>query len=463
MGFWALLPLVVGCGDGANGAVTAASERGPLAPGGEPNSSGAQPPDTSGEGRARDVTSMDGEASRWVFDDRELRTYELTLDAATWADLQRNARDEQYAEAELRVDDVALSRVGLRFKGSVGTLGGCFDDSGRQTCSKLSMKLKLDEYDPAQRLDGLKRLNFHSMILDASQLRERLAYRIFAEMGVVSPRAAHARLVVNGELLGLFALVEEVDGRFTDDHFGAGDGDGNLYKEQWPNTDDPEALSASLETNEDTADHSALSRFSAELDGASRADLPAVVARYMDVDQLLTYLVVDRAIINWDGVTAFYCFDTPCENHNYYLYQHETEDVFTLIPWDLDNTFQLDSPLAAVPGPFAAPEDCDVRYMAFGRGVMAPACDPLLLGVALSGADRIALAFDRLLSGPLELSTMEGWLDTWQAQIEPAVAEDDNGPGLEDVRSAIDTLRANLVRVRERALAEREALAGSSP
>jgi spore coat protein CotH len=107
------------------------------------------------------------------------------------------------------VGDTSLSGVATRFKGSLGTLAGCFRDDGSQYCSKLSMKLKFDEYVRDQRFFGLKRLNFNSMILDSSSLRERLAYRLFREMGVAAPRAVHARLRINGELIGLFSLVEE--------------------------------------------------------------------------------------------------------------------------------------------------------------------------------------------------------------------------------------------------------------
>ena len=46
-------------------------------------------------------------------------------------------------------------------------------------------------------------------------------------------RSTHARVVV-GEFVGLFALTENIDGRFTRANFN--DGTGNLYKEVWPFT-----------------------------------------------------------------------------------------------------------------------------------------------------------------------------------------------------------------------------------
>ena len=50
---------------------------------------------------------------------------------------------------------------------------------------------------------------------------------------------------------------------------------------------------------------------------------------------------------------------------------------------------------------------------------------------------------------------LEGWLDAWQAQLEPVVAEDVNGPGLDEFRAAVGNLRGSLATLRARAIADR--------
>lgn len=449
-------------GEGMGGRPPGSAGQGATSPGGSDGLPGAGQggtdlggsPATGGSAGTGVELPVDA-AAAWVFDDAELHTYELTLDPGVWAALQLDALDEQYAEASLSAGDIQLGRVALRFKGSLGSLVGCFADDGTRICSKLGMKLKFDEYLPEQRFLGLKRLNFNAEYWDSSLMRERVAYRVFREMALVAPRAAHARLVINGEYQGVFDVVEEVDGRFTHDHFAEGNRNGNLYKEQWPNTDDPVVLGTRLETNEDVADHSLLLQFHADLARAAQSDLPQAVARYMDVDSLLGYLAVDTHIIDWDGMATFYCNDEDCENHNYYLYQHETEPRFDLIPWDLDNTFSLDSPLAGVPGVFDMPTDCSLRYPASGRMLMAPACDPLLHGLVQSDGARYVAQLERLIEGPLAPGRIESWIDTWQAQIEGAVAEDTQGPSVDEFHGEIDRVKNVLPMLRDRISADR--------
>jgi spore coat protein CotH len=380
------------------------------------------------------------------------------MDPVIWQQLQDEALEERYVEAELDVEGQHLSRVGVRFKGSLGTLYSCFSPDGTRyasdgslICPKLSMKIKLNEYLPEQHLSGLKRLNFNSMAKDRSQLRERLAYRVFRDMGLPTPRAVHARLSVNGEDQGLFTLVEDVDGRFTDDRFTRG-GDGNLYKEQWPTTVDAAVLDEHLETGPEIVDHSALLRFKADLAGAEPAALPEVVARYMDVDKLLAHLAVARAIHDWDGVMTFLCEEGgPCTNHNFFLYQHEDEARFSLIPWDVDRVFELEPPLAAMPDVFGPVPDCSVRYPDAEGELIAPGCELLLRGAVGAGPDRVAAQLERLLAGPFAPGLIEGWLDSWQTQIEPEVSTDARGPGLDEFHRSLLELRETVAVLRGQA------------
>jgi spore coat protein H len=393
-----------------------------------------------------------GTEAAWVFDEGEVRTYELEMPAEEWEYLKAHARDEQYQKAALSVDGEPVGEVGLRFKGGIGTLRRCTNGSGALTCPKGSLKIKFDEYEPERRFHGLKRLNLHS-IREPSHLHERLGYRLFREMGVAAPRAVHSWLVMNGEPLGLFASVENVDGRFTDAHFE--EGDGNLYKEQWPGQVDPSQLV--LESDDEAPDHGVMVQLIGDLAAAEPAELGAVVARYLDIDNLFAYVAVDRAISNWDGITAFYCSGGGCRNHNQYLYQHEDEPRFSLIPWDLDNTFAASSSFEYVPSLFEVPADCSLTYRVYGDfRVMAPGCDPLLRGLAQNDRERYRAQQARLLEGPFELEPLQAWVDAREAQLLPFVTDDPNGPGLAAFRAAVAELRRDIRLLALRLRAERD-------
>ncbi len=390
-----------------------------------------------------------------VFDEAVLRTYELTVAGADWAWLNDHALEEQYVPATLTVDGQRWENIGVRYKGAVGNLRLCFDQQGNRTCDKLSMKLKFNEYVPDQRFYGLKRLNFHSMRSDPTAMHDRIAYGLFRASGVPAPRAVHARLVVNGELLGLFALVEAVDGVFTRDRFGGADGgEGNLYKEVWPVYTAPQPYLDALETNEDedpSVDR--MQRFAAALAQTDDAGFRATLEAWMDVPTLMRYLAVDRLIENWDGIVAWYCHGGACFNHNYYWYEQTDRDRVWLVPWDMDNTFVTPSPVRqkyGIPDWNEIPATCDPIPIFLNVSALPPACDDLIRRLAtVTWADYQA-ATAELLAGPASQPEIDARIDFIKAQIAPAVAEDPNGTDPLVWQSAVEHLRKEMPVLRAR-------------
>lgn len=389
----------------------------------------------------------------YVFDDDVLRTYELAVAPADWQWLNDNALLEEYVPATLHFEGREFGPIGVRYKGGFGTLRACFDAQGNRTCPKLSMKLKFNEYDPEGRFYGLKRLNFHSMVRDPSLMHDRLAYALYRDMGVPAPHAVHARLVVNGELLGLFALIEDVDGRFTRDRFPDG-GRGNLYKEIWPVHLTEQPYLDKLETNEDeNPSAQKMVRFATALAGATDATFVSVLEAWTDAPTLMRYLAVDRAIDNWDGIVAWYCLGGSCFNHNYYWYEETGADRVWLVPWDMDNTFQVPNPIRTnfgMPDWNETPSSCTPIPLFLGIGGRPPACDPLLRRLATVTWDRYVAATREFFDGPFRLDALAARLDRWQAQIAPAVAEDPNGPGTGTWQAQLQKLRSDLPSLRAR-------------
>lgn len=390
-----------------------------------------------------------------ISDQDELRHYEVVVDPQQWARINDTAYLEEYIEGKLMFEGAVVEPVGLRFKGFRGSLYNCFwfDGEGKaigRVCDRLSLKLSFNEYDPEGRFYGLKKLNFHAMNNDRSKLRERLSYWLFRQFGVPAPRSVHATLSVNGQPLGLFALVEQVDGRFTRARFNDG-GEGNLYKQRWPmSSTDPEYFMSGLKTNEHDEGVSvdAMVSFAEALQDADEDSIEATLAAHTDLDAMMRFLAVDRAVNHWDGITAFRCrpeeevpplppevraAQTPplgwevCQNKNFYWYEEGADDGarMWLVAWDTDLTFASRQPFPAWD---EEPESCPIRQS--GR---PPGCDPLIRYFATTLRERYVEASVALLDGPFDQKRIERRLRRWWAQIEPHM--DPPNPLLGDLHS----------------------------
>ncbi|MDG2450619.1 MAG: CotH kinase family protein [Saprospiraceae bacterium] len=380
--------------------------------------------------------------SDYIYDQSKLHTFELNLPAGNLEKLDNDPTAEKYVEGSLTFEGETLSPIGIRYKGSIGAYVGCVsgsdwsNPSGRKTCTKLSMKVKVNWNDSDDKFYGLKKLQFHSQNLDDSQMRDRLGYHLFREMDVPAPRSVHAKLLVNGVFVGVFAMVEQIDGRFTRQNFD--NGKGNLYKEIWPlhSSGSPFRSAdylASLETNEDEDPTSEMiESFARAIQSASEDSLKAVVGRWMNVDEIIAYAVVDRTIRADDGPFHWYCdggiSSADCSPHNFYWYEEPTERTMHLIPWDLDNAFEniiLDNnpvtPIADSWGETSS--NCEpFSYGRFNLMQKSAACDKLIYAWTLFEDEYLAIKED-FKNGPFAEEEVSPLLDLWAAQIREATQE----------------------------------------
>ena len=376
--------------------------------------------------------------SDYIFDQDRLHTFELNLPGAALTALDADPTAEKYVEGSLTFEGETISPVGIRYKGSVGAwVGGTsgmnpFMPSGHKTRTKLSMKVKVNWNGSDTLFYGLKKLQFHSQNLDPSQMRDRLGYWLFREMGVPAPRSVHARLVINGKFYGLYALTEQIDGRFARYHFE--NGNGNLYKEIWPinsngQTHDPSAYLNQLKTNEDKDPNvDNMLAFGSEIANASETELTDVITNRMDISEIMAFAVVDRAIKNDDGPFHWYSDGSNSFNHNYYWYEDPVEQKFHLIPWDMDVSFQNikgeKNPVTQIADEWGKVRaDCDpFNHGPFNIPQRSAACDKLTRG--WSKFDKEYSEFrTQLLAGPLSVEQADARIDAWVDQIREATIE----------------------------------------
>lgn len=415
-----------------------------------------------GEGDAPDAGALEidartGPTSDDLFDPTRVHRWEVTVAAADWEQINSDPRAEAYVPADVRWGEYVVAQAAIRYKGGVGSLGLCFDQQGNRLCPKLSMKLRFDEYVAGQRFAGLKRINFHAMMRDASHMKDRLGYGLFRAAGVPAPRSAHARLIVNGEDLGVFALVEEIDGEFVEDHFRDvdGSGEGNLYKEVWPMYGSATPYINALETNEDLNPNvDKMVRFAGALEGANAANFRATIGTWIDIPTLVSFMAVDRLIDNWDGIVAWYCTAQGiCRNHNYFWYEEVGRDRVWLIPWDLDNTMQVPSLMRdsyGVPDWNASPTDCALRQVFFGYYARPAGCDRLIGLTAQTLWAEYEARTAEILAGPASAAVMEAEMAAMEALLEVEVMTDSFGPGINAWRQGVNDLRNDLPTLRAR-------------
>ncbi len=252
-------------------------------------------------------------------------------------------------------------------------------NSGNRTlrAPKRSWKVNFEIGGDDQRLVDMSRLNLKAMYNDPAQMREALAWQLFAGAGVPASRHTYAKLAINDRYRGLFFLVEQVDRRMLKDHFGGNDG-GNLYKaycddigcatlerrvgedgddsgRQYFKAKSIDDRSYRLKSNEDDAQantYDDLAELIRRIDGVGlsggderfasddyRASLDAV----MSMPAFLRWAGVNLLAGSWDNY-----FATPA---NYYLYNAGRKGAresfvespyFVLLPWDYDNSFGID-------------------------------------------------------------------------------------------------------------------------
>ena len=252
-------------------------------------------------------------------------------------ELHRNAFgvDLPWARGAVAADGAVFPDVGIRYKGN-GTLG----DAAKSI--KRSFKIDLDKHGGMARYHGLKVLNLHCGVTDPSKLREALGYALYRAAGVPAPRTAFAevRLTVpgkyDGELLGLYTLLEPVDRAFLAAHFGA---DGGLLmkpeglRDFEDKGDDWAKYKDTYKPNrEPTADEAKrLIAFARLVAAADDETFAKEVGSYLDVDAYLRFLAVTALIVNTDSFFAL--------GHNYYLYLDPTTGRLRFVPWDLDRAF----------------------------------------------------------------------------------------------------------------------------
>jgi hypothetical protein len=241
---------------------------------------------------------------------------------------------EIYHVCDVTFDGLTTTNCGFREKGNASNTLANF---GR----KNPLKIAFDEFDDNQRFDGLKKINLNIFINDPSLMHDATCNKLMRDAGLFASRTAYAKVWINGEYIGLYLIIENVDKTFLKSAFGGANNDGNLYKTDrgasvpldWQGTDKQKYKDQGLKltTNEDLDDWTKFIEFVDLLNNYTGDDFKQQLESKFDVHSYLKALTVEKCVRSWDSYWS--------GGNNYFLYEHP-DGQYRWIPWDMNETFQ---------------------------------------------------------------------------------------------------------------------------
>jgi len=274
------------------------------------------------------------------FNPDSLQRIDLWLNSSDWSKLKAAFQENTYYPADVTWNGQTIRNVGIRSRGL-----------GSRSGTKPGLRVDFDRYSTSQTFLGLKSFVLDNLTQDPSGVKETVAMRFFARLGIPAPRETHTRLYVNGAYAGLYALVESVDKTMMGRVFGSiGDdvqNDGYLFEynyvqgSPWRFGYEGADLAAyqqrfAIKTNESHGDSAIWGPIEelVRLVNTTAADsFEQAVGARIDLPAFVRYLAVQNFVAQNDGFAGYDGMN------NFYFYRLENSERHVFIAWDEDNAF----------------------------------------------------------------------------------------------------------------------------
>jgi hypothetical protein len=288
----------------------------PSSPSSPPSSSPPPPPYVTEE---HVPESPSGFALAAALFDEPLPEFDLTLSDEALEALRVDPYT--WVEGTFTYGGATYDPVGIRLKGN---------NSFEPIDAKPSLKVKLDHVENWD-LMGLENLTFDNMSSDKSMIRERLAYRVFRELGLPAARANHAVVRINGEDRGLYTLVETVNHDFLELWYP--DATGSLWEAAGVEYVDEEIVDFEIESGVD--DRAPLQ---AVADALELGDPLAYdeAGYWVDWPQFVDFVATTLVVGQFDS----YPWSTP--GNDMHVYVDPADGLLDTVPHGMDETFEDD-------------------------------------------------------------------------------------------------------------------------
>ena len=273
-----------------------------------------------------------------LFDDSLVRDVRITINSNDWAALKENFKENIYYPCSIQVLGVTYHNVGIRSRGL-----------GSRSDTKPGLRVDADRYAVDQTIAGLKSFVLDNLVQDPSMLKERLTMAFFRRMGLPAPREAHARLYINNQFSGLYAVVEAIDkgfvGRtFGEDNHGGTENDGYLFEYDYTKEYKFEYLGSNLDEYKIFDPKTHESQAAAQIwqpiedmvqtmNQAPDSTFASDMAKYLDLGLFSKHIALEAFIGEDDGILGY------AGLNNFYFYRFEDTTRSQFLVWDKDNTF----------------------------------------------------------------------------------------------------------------------------
>lgn len=351
------------------------------------------------------ATSVQAQTSDDLFDDAAVQTLEITMHSRDWDTLRANFTTNDYYPADVTWKGLRARNVGIRSRG-LGSRSGV----------KPGLEVNFARYSSRGSFLGMRALVLDNLITDPSMIRERVAMSFLRRLGTPAPREVHANLYVNGEHLGVYAIVEPVDSAFLQRYLG--ESAGTLYEYHWltpyfatfPGEDldvyEPLFEPRTRETASTFDLYDPIRELLRTINVAPASSFRDALGARLDCESTLRLIAGESVLAEWDGILGY------AGMNNFYLYLPPASAPAQLFPWDTDHTFHAaDYPLLA-----GAAENVLMRRMLEDPVLRARYFDLVLDAVNLASSGdwlerEITRAYlqirDAVLSDPLKPYTNE--------------------------------------------------------
>ena len=264
-----------------------------------------------------------------IFDTTRIHNVELTMSPEDWQSILDDSRGDEERHATLTYDGVMIEDVAVRPSGETSRFAGN---------PKMSMQIKFDAFPGRGKFGGFDEIKLKGQWDDPSMMRDGLAKFVY-RAAVPTGDESYARLVVNGDLRGLYAVIEAWNKEALIAHHFS-EPVGPLYRIRGAAPPaDPYAFIGMDPASyiplpwEPHVDHPARGDDVIVSFLGTLANSPSQIESVVDMDTLLSFLAASTLVQNVDGMVG----DSGVQDH--YQYFDPASGKFFTLPWDPDKTW----------------------------------------------------------------------------------------------------------------------------